>query len=1347
MGNRLAKRFMEFIICVCLFTILFILQTTSWASGVTPPISPNYIIITNNPIGQPNTVTIIDPNIMANDVINLYKTNTDPNAIDTFIVADPNNAVFFTYAFGSSVSTVYISRKSLYSLESTRTTLTLPTAADPNYTGFSAANISAVINRINMPGEVDVIGILSGDIIRVYNAQTGGVQIGTGIAASTSATVYIPDLGVAAGTVYVTRQTPSNTESPRFAKSFIKKPPKIASIVALKGCGSTTSLEPNDLIIINFDANTCKPAIDGNNINQFLRVYDPNGIRHSWGGNLNDANDSFTQAPDITAAWNTVGNQLTVTFNNDTSTVTLAIGDTIKINASANLKDAASTTAASSAISPGISGTFVPTPVIISAVAADTGNNLGLGCNDSVIITFSGPTNEPNFVANINTWLNPTSNAVTHIWATTPSSSIAGSWNADANVLTVTFRNNVGSTIRVGDTLTLSTNAHLEDNGNTTPDSNCSVTITGTFTSAPTITSLVASNDGNNFGLGVGDKIRMTFNQYTNKPTIDSNNLDSLFRLNNSHTWGDDPNIVNSWDVTGQVLTLTFNDIANSTIWIGDTITIDPNANIKDALATTSGTSASSTLTGSFSSAPKIVNVVAANTGNNVGLGLGDTVTITFNEPTNKMNNLLTPANINLWLKLSNSHSWGTGLDSNAIIWDANGDQLRIIFDSNSSITGATVIATDHLTIDANAGLKEPNSTTPASTSDCNFSGSFTWAPQIVIIVASDDSNIPGLAVGNKVKITFDQKTNKPTVTSTNINSWFHLYADPNDPNTIHSWGTTSNCVGTPTWDANGILLTVQFNNVTGSTIEAGDTLVIDANAVLKDAALTTGASTNSGVITGTFTSSPAIVSAVASNDANGIGLQPGDKVTITFNQNTNMPTITPADINNWLRLSYGHLWGGDLDGNNPDANIWWDPNGRILTIKFNSVAGSTITARDTITIDANAGISDYDGTVPASTAMATMSGSFTLAPQIVSAVAYNTGNNYGLGAGDKVVITFNQPTNKDPNFKNNLTNALKLCLATDPNQVHVWGSASGNTINTISDANWDANGVIFTIIFNSAAATSSSTVRANDNIWAASTTLKDAGNTIAANSNKIAMTGTFTYSMGITSTIATSGGIFGSDANATVQLVFNQNTNKPAIQPNNIDNLLKLSSSHSWGTVSSVTWDANGIKLTINYGVSTGSPTIAIGDYITIDANAGIKDVYGTTTPCISSKKLSGAFNPPTSIVSAVMANGSGTSGVLDANDSVTITFNEATNTPYIAAGNMDNYLVPSRGDSWGTGLQDSDIVWTNLTTLVITFLDITNTTITPGDTITIDPGADITDLLGTTNPSTASVVSTGGF
>ncbi len=513
MGNGLAKKITGFIICFAVLTMLLVLQTSVWADP-TAAIASSFITLQNNPSGQLDSITISDPNLLPSDVIRVYKSTTDPNALAAFVSPDSNTQTFYIYDLGSTAN-VYISKQSLYLPESTRTAVTLSAATDPNYTSFSATNIASVVNSsIGTPDQVNVTGILSGDIIRVYTASSGGTPIGAGIASDVSTTVYINQLGTGSGTVYVTRQTPGNAETTtRYSKSYVKEPPKITNTVATKGTGATTSLEPNDMIIITFDINTCKPALDGNTINSFIRLYDPNGNRQSWGGTFDPATDTVSAPASIAAAWNTAGNQLTVTFTdiNDIPNVTLALGNTIRLNASASLKDANSSTAASTAVSPVISGTFIPTPVMLSAVAANDGNNLGLDCNDTVTITFSGPTNEPNnLLTNINTWLKPTLVSdpnTSHVWtnASTISSAIACSWNTDANVLIVRFKSNTGATIKVGDKLTLKSDANLKDNTNATPASSCFIIITGTFTSPPAITSLVASNDANNFGSGVGD--------------------------------------------------------------------------------------------------------------------------------------------------------------------------------------------------------------------------------------------------------------------------------------------------------------------------------------------------------------------------------------------------------------------------------------------------------------------------------------------------------------------------------------------------------------------------------------------------------------------------------------------------------------------------------------------------------------------------------------------------------------------------------------------------------------------------------------------------------------------------
>ncbi len=272
MDKEKAKKIIRFIICFVLLTIFLVLQTSAWADP-TSPINVSFISLQNNPLGQLDSITISDPNLLASDIIRVYKSNTDANAIAVFVSPDSNTQTFYIYSFGSGAF-VYISKQSQYLRESTKTTVARSTAADPNYTSFLATNILSVINNINAPCQVNVTGILAGDIIRVYIASSGGKPIGTGIASDRSTTVFINDLGLAAGTVYVSRQTPGNAETSRYSKAYVKKPPKITSAVATKGNGTTKLSEPNDIIIISFDANTCKPAIDGTNINRFLRLYE-----------------------------------------------------------------------------------------------------------------------------------------------------------------------------------------------------------------------------------------------------------------------------------------------------------------------------------------------------------------------------------------------------------------------------------------------------------------------------------------------------------------------------------------------------------------------------------------------------------------------------------------------------------------------------------------------------------------------------------------------------------------------------------------------------------------------------------------------------------------------------------------------------------------------------------------------------------------------------------------------------------------------------------------------------------------------------------------------------------------
>lgn len=119
----------------------------------------------------------------------------------------------------------------------------------------------------------------------------------------------------------------------------------------------------------------------------------------------------------------------------------------------------------------------------------------------------------------------------------------------------------------------------------------------------PTIESIVAYDTGNNEGLGNGDSIVITFDQKTNKPSITNIDINSKLKLNNGHSWGSGFSFFSSrdWNYDGNQLTIGLSELSNTTVAIGDTITIDETANIMDKNATTEACTASAVIEGSFS--------------------------------------------------------------------------------------------------------------------------------------------------------------------------------------------------------------------------------------------------------------------------------------------------------------------------------------------------------------------------------------------------------------------------------------------------------------------------------------------------------------------------------------------------------------------------------------------------------------------------------------------------------------------------------------------------------------------------------------------------------------------------
>ncbi|HNE56424.1 MAG TPA: Calx-beta domain-containing protein [Leptospiraceae bacterium] len=97
-------------------------------------------------------------------------------------------------------------------------------------------------------------------------------------------------------------------------------------------------------------------------------------------------------------------------------------------------------------------------------------------------------------------------------------------------------------------------------------------------------------------------------------------------------------------------------------------------------------------------------------------------------------------------------------------------------------------------------------------------------------------------------------------------------------------------------------------------------------------------------------------------------------------------------------------------------------------------------------------------------------------------------------------------------------------------------------------------------------------------------------------------------------------------DSGDTLVITFSEPTDK-SITISNIASVLSLSSSHVWGDLTSANWNGAGDILTLTFA-GTGSPTVAVGDYITI-VNT-LKDTASspnTSTNKVSVTPISGSF------------------------------------------------------------------------------------------------------------------------
>lgn len=163
----------------------------------------------------------------------------------------------------------------------------------------------------------------------------------------------------------------------------------------------------------------------------------------------------------------------------------------------------------------------------------------------------------------------------------------------------VTFA--TASTWGAGDSVTVTMPANAITTSANSPTTTAVTTAAISFDStAPTLSSAVASNTGGTSAKEAGDSILLSFSEATNKPTIDATNIGTVLVLNNSHSWLDGAGAIGSvvWNADGKQLKITISaGTSLPTVAVGDTLTIAGTV-IKD-LAGNNATG-TATITGRF---------------------------------------------------------------------------------------------------------------------------------------------------------------------------------------------------------------------------------------------------------------------------------------------------------------------------------------------------------------------------------------------------------------------------------------------------------------------------------------------------------------------------------------------------------------------------------------------------------------------------------------------------------------------------------------------------------------------------------------------------------------------------
>ncbi len=238
----------------------------------------DYITVTNNS-GRTDTVTVTG--LSANDVIKVYNSETKGSLLGSATVsAAQSEAVVSIAQLGTGSGSVYISVTSAGRNESPRVRAVYSAETRSGY--VTSSNIT-VTNNVGKPDTIYVSNLSEGDLIKVYNTETGGSLLGSSIVPKSGidATVTINQLGVESGTIYVSITNNGKLESSRVAASYL-------------GESKSVAIDPNSVTVSNNVGTSDKIYITGLSAGTVVRVYSSASSGYLLGSSIVAASSTET---------------------------------------------------------------------------------------------------------------------------------------------------------------------------------------------------------------------------------------------------------------------------------------------------------------------------------------------------------------------------------------------------------------------------------------------------------------------------------------------------------------------------------------------------------------------------------------------------------------------------------------------------------------------------------------------------------------------------------------------------------------------------------------------------------------------------------------------------------------------------------------------------------------------------------------------------------------------------------------------------------------------------------------------------------------------------------------------